>query len=156
MTRITSSVVAFMLVSTATVSVAGQVAARAAIEKQLIANERAINSAFAKNDVKAFHQYADPQGFGIDMTGIASVAEMDKMMPLLKIASWSIDNERVLWVDANTAVLMYRWTGKGTYGGQPIPSPTWASTVWTNRNGKWTALFHQETMAMAPAAEKKK
>jgi len=45
---------------------------------------------------------------------------------------------------------LYRWTGKGTYQGQPLPSPTYASTVWANKGGKWQAVFHQETNAMTP------
>jgi hypothetical protein len=56
----------------------------------------------------------------------------------------------VLWVDDNTAVHYYRWTGKGTYMGQPVPSPVYASSVWTNRGGKWIAVYHQETAAMPP------
>ena len=45
-------------------------------------------------------------------------------------------------------VLTYKWTGTGTYQGQPIPSPTWCSTVRSNKNGKWLAVFHQETLVM--------
>jgi hypothetical protein len=70
--------------------------------------------------------------------------------------SWDITEPKVIWSDANNAVLTYKWVGKGTFQGQPIPSPVWASTVWTKRSGKWAAVFHQETVPMpAPPPTKK-
>ena len=109
-----------------------------AAEKTLIANERAVNEAVA--------------------TGDLAVAEFIKTFPQMtkdmKIASWDISDFKTVWVDANTAVLTYKWTGKGTYQGQPIPSATWSSTVWTKRSGKWSAVFHQESAgAPAPAGK---
>jgi hypothetical protein len=68
-----------------------------------------------------------------------------------KMSSWDISESKVQWVDANTAVHTYKWTGKGTYQGKPIPSPVWASTVWTKKSGKWNAVFHQESPEPAPA-----
>ena len=137
---------------------------RAAIEKQLVANERAINDAFAKGDVKAFHANIAPDAISVDMGGITKVnaPDYDKMMQSVKIQSWNMDMPQSYWVNDNTVVLMYRWTGKGTFQGQPVPSPTWSSTLWTNKGGKWMAAFHQETVGMpapapapAPAAGKK-
>jgi len=32
----------------------------------------------------------------------------------------------------------------GTCAGQAIPT-VWASSLWVNRKGKWTAFLHQET-----------
>jgi hypothetical protein len=33
---------------------------------------------------------------------------------------------------------------------QPLPSPTFATTVWTKRGGNWMAVFHHETTKVAP------
>ncbi len=122
----------------------------AAVEKQIIANERAINDAVAKGDMKAFHATIATDAVGIDPGGISKVnaPEFDKMLLATKIQSWNMDGSQFYWVNDNTVVHMYRWTGKGSYEGQPIPSPTWASTVWSNKSGKWMAVFHQETTAM--------
>jgi ketosteroid isomerase-like protein len=134
---------------------------RAAVEKQVLAAERAINEAFAKGDTKTFHANLTPDAVSIDSAGIMKVnADFDKMMLAVKVQSWNLDSSQFYWVNDNTIIHMYRWTGKGTYQGQPVPSPTWASTVWTNKGGKWTAAFHQESVAMpapppAPAAGKK-
>jgi hypothetical protein len=124
----------------------------AAAEKQIIANERAINEAIAKGDMKTFHANLAPDAVAIDPGGIskANAPEFDKMLQGLKMQSWNIDGSQFYWVNDSTVVHMYRWTGKGTYQGQPVPSPTWSSTLWSNKGGKWLAVFHQETTAMAP------
>jgi hypothetical protein len=128
----------------------------ATAEKALIANERAVNEAVAKGNLAGFKQYVAADGWAIDPSmGRASIADFvkgfDAMVKDTKMASWDISDSKVQWVDANTAVHTYKWTGKGTYKGQPIPSPTWASTVWTKKNGKWSAVFHQESPEAAPA-----
>ena len=124
-----------------------------AVEKQIVAAERAINEAVAKGDMKAFHANIANDAATIDPGGISKVnADMDKMLLAMKIQSWNIDGSQFYWVNDSTVVHMYRWTGKGTYQGDPVPSPTWASTVWSNKSGKWLAVFHQETNAMAAPA----
>jgi len=125
----------------------------AAVEKQIVASERAINDAVAKGDMKTFHANLVPEAVGIDGGGINKVnsPDFDKMMQQAKIQSWNLDGSQFYWVNDNTVIHMYRWTGKGTFDGQPITSPTWASTVWANKGGKWLAVFHQESAAMTPA-----
>jgi hypothetical protein len=129
----------------------------AAIEKQIVALERAINEAFAKGDTKAFHANIAPDAIGVDPSGINKVSgpEFDKMLLATKVQSWNMDGSQFYWLNDTSVVHMYHWTGKGTYQGEALPSPTWSSTLWTNKGGKWMAVFHQETTAMpAPAAAK--
>ena len=131
---------------------------RAATEKQILAAERAVNEAFAKADLKNFHASLAADAVILDGAGVAKVntPDFDKMMQSAKIQSWNIDSSQFYWINDNSVIHMYRWTGKGTFAGQPLPSPTWASTVWTNRGGKWVATFHQETLSQpAPAPAKK-
>jgi hypothetical protein len=128
-------------------------------EKTIIANERAINTAFAKGSLAGFKEHVAADGSSVDsMTGVMTMAvfmkDFEGMAKDMKIASWDISDSKFQWVDANTTVHIYKWTGKGTYQGQPIPSPAWASTVWSKKNGKWTAVFHQETL-IPPAPPKK-
>jgi hypothetical protein len=128
-------------------------------EKAIIANERAVNDAVAKGNLAGFKQYVAADGWSIDPSaGRMSIADFvkgfDAMTKDTKITSWDITDDKVQWVDANTAVHTYRWTGKGTYRGQPIPSPVWASTVWTKKAGKWSAVFHHESTELAPPAKK--
>ena len=126
----------------------------AAAEKTLIANERAVNAAFLKGDVAGFKEHIAADGWAVDsMSGLQTIAEITKTLPetakAMKVTKWDITDTKVMWIDPNNAVLTYKWIGTGTYQGQPMPS-TWASTVWTKRNGKWTAVFHQESNVEAP------
>jgi hypothetical protein len=128
-------------------------------EKTIIANERAVNAAFAKGNLAGFKEHVAAEGWAIDpMMGPMAVAEFmkdfEKNAKEMTIASWDISDSKFQWVDPNTAVHIYKWTGKGTYQGQPLPSPTWSSTLWTKKNGKWSAVFHQETL-IPPAPPKK-
>jgi hypothetical protein len=125
-------------------------------EKTILANERAVNAAVAMGNLAAFKEHVATEGWAIDpVLGAMSVAEFvkgfDAMTKEMKIESWDITDSKFQWIDANTAVHMYKWTGKGTMQGQPLPSPVWSSTVWSKKNGKWSAMFHQETSVPPPA-----
>ena len=129
---------------------------KAAIEQALIANERKINDAVVKGDLAAFKAGVAEDAWSIDeMMGVSPVSEFEKMLQpgMAKITDMKLDDFKVFWADASTAVLTYTWTGKGTMMDQPVKSPTFVSTVYTNRGGKWVAVFHQETVKAAMPAQ---
>jgi hypothetical protein len=140
----------------------GQGPNRAANEKMLIANENKINEAVAKGDVNTFTGLLAPEAVSGDgMGGFTKAADFAKTLNQLKISSWHIMNPQVVWIDDKSAVVAYTWMGAGTYMGKPVPDQTIASTVWTERSGKWVAVFHQESVlgpppGPAPAPAKKK
>ena len=141
-----AGLVVFAFVTT----VYGQAGSKAATEKALIANENKINEAVAKQDVKTFHSLLAPDAVSADMGGFMKASDFSNVMNQLKITSWHIMNPQVVWVDDKTAVVAYTWMGAGTFMGKPVPDTMYASTVWTERNGKWLAVFHQETPAAPP------
>jgi hypothetical protein len=129
-----------------------------AIEKALIANEQKINDAVLKGDAATFKTLVADDGLGIDETGPMPTADFAKMLKpgMGKITDVKLENFKVVWADANTAILTYTWSGKGTFMDQPVKSPSFLATVYTRRAGKWTAVFHQETpKATMPAPMKK-
>jgi hypothetical protein len=132
-----------------------QAASKATIEKALIANENKINEAVAKHDLKTFNDLVAADAVSADMGGFMRVADFTKTFDQMKVSTWHIMNPQVVWIDDKSAIVGYTWMGKGTYMNQPIPETVYASTVWTERNGKWVAVFHQETAAAPPAPAKK-
>jgi hypothetical protein len=121
---------------------------KAALEKVIIANEQKINEAVAKGDVSAFKALVTADGWSLDANGPMSVTDFEKNLKQVKIeAGWKISDTRVVWIASGTAVLLYKWTGSGTFMGQPLPSVAFVSTVWHRNGTKWVAAFHQESAA---------
>jgi hypothetical protein len=123
---------------------------RAAIEAQLIANEHAINDAFARGDAKAFYELVDRNGPGINTRGVSKAADIETLLPTARLSSWKMDDTHVLWIDANTAVVYYRLTASGTFAGRTLESRVYTTSVWRKTAGKWMAVFHQETPLAEP------
>ena len=118
-----------------------------ALEKALVANENKVNDAVAKGDKAGFSALVAGDGWSVDGMGLMKVSDFVSTLDQVKIKTWKISDEKVAWIDANTAVVTYKWTGSGTYQGQPIPPVTYSSTVWTKKGDKWLAVFHQESEA---------
>jgi len=119
---------------------------RAAMEQAVILNEQKVNEAVAKGNVPAFKALVADTAWSLDAAGATTALDFAKNLAQLKIEpGWTITDSKIVWSDTNTAVHFYKWTGTGTFQGQPIPPVVWASTVWNKRQGKWVAVFHQET-----------
>jgi hypothetical protein len=121
--------------------------ARSAADSAIIANENKVADALMKKDKAAFTALVAADGWSIDGNGFMKTSEMAAAIDQLVIKSYKISEEKVAWVDPNTAILAYKWTGSGSFGGQPFPPVVYASTVWTKKGDKWVAVFHQETEA---------
>src|SRR5262245_27090723 len=110
-------------------SVAAQ--SKAADEKAIIANEQKVLDAITKGDVGAFKALVANDAWSVDAGGPMAATEFEKNFKQIKMEPGSKMTEtRVVWAASNTAVLIYRWTGKGTFMGQPVPPVVFASTVW--------------------------
>lgn len=118
-------------------------------DAMLIANERALLDAVAKADKASFLALVLlPEGVWTTTHGFVPMNLLVDGLDSFKLTKWDIVNPRVTWLDKDSAILLYTWTGTGTFGNQPIASMTLASTVWTKRHGKWLAVHHQETDLM--------
>jgi hypothetical protein len=130
---------------------------KAATEKALIANENKVNDAVAKGDKAAFSALVPSDSMMADGNGVMTTADFLPVFDTVKITTWKITDAKVEWVDASTAIVIYTWTGTGTFQGQKVPPKVYASTVWTKRGDKWVAVYHQESAAAPapkPAAKK--
>ena len=117
------------------------------LDKALIANERKMNDAVAKGDKATFVSLVSPNAWSADGGGFMKISDFVAAFDQVKVTSWSISDEKVNWIDGNNAVVTYKWTGAGTFQGQPLPGNVYASTVWTKKGDKWVATYHQESEA---------
>jgi hypothetical protein len=87
--------------------------------------EMKINDAFEKNDSATVKTLIDPAAWAIDESGLMPVTEFFKMLDdrQVKATGQKLENFKVLWIDANTAVVTYKWSGKGTPAAPPPPDP---------------------------------
>ncbi|HXW04758.1 MAG TPA: nuclear transport factor 2 family protein [Vicinamibacterales bacterium] len=129
-------------------------------EKTILAAERAVHEALMKHDLATFKKHVPAESWAVDpMMGRVQTSEFLKVFDTfakdLTITTWDLTDSKVIWIDPNTAVHTYKWTGSGTFQGKPIPGTVWSSTVWTKRKGQWTAMFHQESPTEGTPAPKK-
>ncbi len=116
-----------------------------ALNKALIANEHKLADAMMKKDKATVTALIAPDAWSADGHGFMKAADLFGALDQMVIERYQISDEKVIWVDAVTALVTYKWTGAGTFTGQPFPTNVYASTVWTKKAGKWVAMFHQET-----------
>jgi hypothetical protein len=130
---------------------------RPAVEKQIVANEKAIIDAILKNDPKTFHSYVLPDSYVMGGDGVIEATGLVKLMEEMtadcKLAKWTLADSMVYWVNDSTVVHLFKTTTEGTCQAQPIPA-AWQSTVWTNKGGKWLAAFHHQSDVKPPAPKK--
>jgi hypothetical protein len=128
---------------------------RSPLDKALLANENKINEAVAKGDKAGFAALVSPDAWSIDAMGPMKVADFIAVFDQIKITTWKMSDEKVAWADQNNAIVTYKWTGSGTFQGQPLPAQTYCSSVWTKKGDKWVVVFHQESEVAKPVPAKK-
>jgi hypothetical protein len=114
-------------------------------EEMLIKNERALHEAVARADKASFGSLVLPDGVWTTREGFVPMALLGDGLEVFQLTKWDIINPRVTRLGDEAAIVIYTWTGTGTFHNQPLASTTLASTVWTRRNGKWLAVHHQQT-----------
>ena len=114
--------------------------------KKLSANETALWNAWKNKDAKPFQMWLAADSVMVGEQGVGMKSDIVKMMASMPcdVKSFTLSDWKLTMVDANAALLTYKGVAEGPCGGQPIPA-TWASSLWVNRKGKWTAFSHQET-----------
>ena len=119
---------------------------KAQLLKKLSANETALWNAWKNKDAKPFQMWLAADSVMVGEQGVGMKSDIVKMMASMPcdVKSFTLSDWKLTMVDANAALLTYKGAAEGTCGGQPIPT-TWASSLWVNRKGKWTAFSHQET-----------
>ncbi len=141
-----------LLLAIAVVDAQDKIAAKpnGAADKMLIGNERALHDAVAKSDRASFLSLVLPEGIWTTKQGFIPMKALVDGLDSFKLTKWDIVNPHVTWLDEDSAIVLYAWTGTGTFGDQPLAPTTLASTVWTRRAGKWLAVHHQQTDLIKP------
>lgn len=119
------------------------------LEEMLIAREKEVWENIKRKDVKSFADFLADDQIYVTGDGAHSKAETLQGVSGSTTAELTLDEWKVVPVDNNNALVTYRVTVKGTDNGKEMSVVTRETTLWTKRNGKWLAIFHQDTMAQA-------
>jgi len=118
----------------------------------VVALEKELLGAIYACDKVAMRKMMAPDGIGVDATfGFATQQSLIDGIHEASAVAWELSTPRVLEAGKATMVVTYRLRQQVTFKGAPEPSDVYATTVWTRTGGRWQAIFHQETPAVASA-----
>lgn len=149
MGRRVATVGTFLLVVAIAVGEARQTtdaSAKQLAEKTIVANEHALYDAVAKADKASFESLVVPDGAWTTSAGFVPMGMLGDTLGAFHLTKWRLENlGRVVWLDDNSAMVLYASMIDGRFGDYTLPPTSLASTVWIRRDGKWRAIHHQET-----------
>jgi hypothetical protein len=129
---------------------ANSMPAKGGASDALMQKERALLDSVEKKDWTTFRKLVKPGTWAIDENGPMANDEFLKTVSDPKSTfsvTMTVSDMKVLDVNANSKIVMYKLDQKGSFMGQPVPPVVYASTVWVNQGGTWQAVFHQESTA---------
>jgi hypothetical protein len=122
-------------------------------ETDAIAREKQLWDAIRNKDFDGFAGMLADDEVYVSNDGVHDKADTVKGVKELALTDVALSDWKFVAADKDAAVVTYTVALKGTSGGEQIPTqPVRASSAWVNRDGKWLAVYHQDTEVMpAPA-----
>ncbi len=68
------------------------------------------------------------------------------------VRSYAVDRFAVTRISDDVALVTYLATQDTTCFGQPVPSPSWTSSLYVRRDGRWQNALYQHSPAVEPGA----
>jgi len=115
------------------------------LAQQILAKERAELDALKAGDFNAFGNLIADEAVFVDTFGPASKAEVLKHTEGFKLTDYKIEDEKFLPISADTGLISYYVTEKGSSQGKEFTAHVYVSALWTKRANGWVCLFSQET-----------
>ena len=119
------------------------------LEQTLVALERRSWEAWKNRDGAFFERFVSDDHLDVHSNGpidgkavVAGVAS-----PACVVASYSVGEFRFRRLAPDAALLVYRAEQATTCGGRAVPSPSWITSVYVRRDGRWQNALFQVTDA---------
>jgi hypothetical protein len=127
-------------------------------ESEVIAKEKEAWQAVKTKDFESFRKIMAGDAIYVSHHGILDPAGTIAETKELELTDLSFTDWKVLPIDKNAVVVTYTAHINGRIKGQPlVSSQVRGSTAWVNREGKWVAIYHQDSEAKpapTPSANK--
>ena len=137
------------LIAGAAVMALGQAENNDKVKAALIAQVTQANTAWLKKDKQFFQDTVSEEAQFVLYFGVFSKPQilLAATMHNCTFKDPVVDNAKLTMPDLESAVLTYRVTQEVTCNGKAEPTPSWCSTSFVKRKGKWLVILHQETPA---------
>ena len=131
-------------VSAATPEAAAAQTAPDSVKSIVLENEKQIWEAFKSQDASTLRALLADDVQIVTPNGRFNKTAFMSIVPELVIPSYTISNATVISPAADVAILTYdcRYTSRE---GRMTTHSSFQTTVWAKRDGKWIAVFNQET-----------
>lgn len=116
--------------------------------------EKATWEALEKKDYDTFANYLASDYLEVGEDAVFDKTTLVNGLKDLITTDATFADWKMLAINKDAVILMYEVTIKGSFKGHTIPpGPYRASSAWVNRDGKWLAIYYQQTaIKAAPAA----
>jgi uncharacterized protein (TIGR02246 family) len=113
------------------------------------AGERQVLEALKAGDMPAFASFLADDAMELTPQGLQSKAQIIETLKGGRLLEYTMTDLKAIQVDKDAMLVTYRTTGKFSAHGQEGAYDARATSLWVKRNGKWLAVFHQETPVAA-------
>jgi len=117
------------------------------LKETLINLEKQSWEAWKKRDGKFFQDFLSDDHVEVGFGGVTNKATVvaGVASPVCVVKSYMVEKFELTMIDANTALLTYHAEQDTNCGGNAVPSPVWASSLYVRRGGHWLNAFYQQT-----------
>jgi hypothetical protein len=116
-------------------------------DDEAAAREKAGWDAIKKKDYAAFGNMLASDYIEVEDNAVYDKAGILAFVKDLNISDVTFSDWKTLPIDKDAVVVMYNVTVKATLKGEAFPpGPYRAAGAWVNRDGKWLAIYYQETL----------
>jgi uncharacterized protein (TIGR02246 family) len=127
---------------------ANEIKGKGSLEEAILSMERRAWEAVKARDARAFTDLFAADGLMADSMGFSTRDGFLQTLPDLMIDQYMLNDVKVMMIDKNAALITYKADVKGSFKGKAFPAnPMFVSSIWAKRDGKWMAVYHQETIA---------
>jgi hypothetical protein len=114
-----------------------------------VANEKLVWDALKSRNFDAFGSYLAPDSIEVEPEGVYDKSGSVKGVSMFDFSKAQQSDWKTLKIDEDAVLVTYVLKDPGM-----DPDTDYHSTIWSNRNGKWQAVFHQGTPAAKPEPKK--
>jgi hypothetical protein len=116
-------------------------------EADMIAKEKSVWDTLKQKDASAFGNFLASDYIEVTDDGVFDKAGIVADVKDFDLSEATFSDWKMLPIDNDAVILTYSPTLKGKYKGQDIPpGPYRSAAAWVNRDGKWVAIYYQQTM----------